>query len=103
MKKLKLLRNISNKVPGTLLQIDISGKRQFPDAGLIWYSDLAGLCEAKTKVLNQAVKRNIARFPSSFMFQLTDVKTEALRSQFVTSKKEVVEDADLMFFQSMMF
>lgn len=34
-------------------------------------SDLAKLYEVKTKVLNQAVKRNIKRFPGHFMFKLT--------------------------------
>lgn len=45
-------------------------------------SDLAKLYGVETKVLNQAVKRNIQRFPSDFMFQLT--KEECLRSQIVT-------------------
>ena len=46
-------------------------------------SDLARLYGVETKVLNQAVKRNIQRFPEDFMFQLT--KEECLRSQIVTS------------------
>jgi hypothetical protein len=37
-----------------------------------------------TKVLNQAVKRNMQRFPEDFMFQLTKSEWEALRSQIVT-------------------
>lgn len=45
-------------------------------------SDLASLYGVETKVLNQAVKRNIQRFPADFMFQLT--KEECLRSQIVT-------------------
>jgi hypothetical protein len=58
--------------------------------------DLAALYEIETKVLNQAVKRNIKRFPSDFMFQLTSEEfeqiniqyesEESLRSQFVTLK-----------------
>jgi ORF6N domain len=48
-------------------------------------SDLAGVYEVETKVLNQAVKRNLHRFPEDFMFQLTDEETESLRSQIVTS------------------
>ncbi len=48
-------------------------------------SDLAKLYGVETKVLNQAVKRNIQRFPADFMFQLT--KDECLRSQFVTSNR----------------
>ena len=47
--------------------------------------DLADIYGVQTKVLNQAVKRNISRFPSDFMFQLTKVEIENLRSQFVTS------------------
>ena len=48
-------------------------------------SDLATLYQVQTKVLNQAVKRNIKRFPSDFMFQLTKEKFLNLKSQFVTS------------------
>ena len=44
--------------------------------------DLARLYGVETKVLNQAVKRNIKRFPEDFMFQLT--YEECLRSQIVT-------------------
>ncbi len=50
--------------------------------------DLATLYGVQTKVLNQAVKRNAARFPEEFMFQLNDVEADFLRSQIVTSKKE---------------
>ncbi|MBP9701693.1 MAG: ORF6N domain-containing protein [Candidatus Pacebacteria bacterium] len=48
-------------------------------------ADLALLYGVETKVLNQAVKRNIERFPADFMFQLTVEETSNLRSQFVTS------------------
>lgn len=57
-------------------------------------NDLAELYQVETKVLNQAVKRNIKRFPSNFMFQLTKEefeflksKKESLRSQIVTLKE----------------
>lgn len=50
-------------------------------------SDLAYLYEVDTKVLNQAVKRNLDRFPEDFMFQLSDNEWDNLRSQFVTSKR----------------
>ena len=49
-------------------------------------SDLAELYGVETKVLNQAIKRNIERFPDDFMFQLTETEWQSLRSQFVTSK-----------------
>ena len=47
--------------------------------------DLAKLYEVDTKVFNQAVKRNIERFPDDFRFQLNEKEYENLRSQFVTS------------------
>ena len=47
--------------------------------------DLAELYGVQTKVLNQAVRRNSARFPANFMFQLTMEETAVLMSQFVTS------------------
>lgn len=47
-------------------------------------SVLAELYDVETKVLNQAVKRNLARFPADFMFQLTEEEANSLRSQFVT-------------------
>ena len=47
--------------------------------------DLAELYQVETRVLNQAVKRNIKRFPSDFMFQVTEDEFEILKSQFVIS------------------
>jgi len=49
-------------------------------------ADLAALYGVETKALVQAVKRNIARFPEDFMFQLTKEEHASLRSQIVTSK-----------------
>lgn len=48
-------------------------------------SDLAILYQVETKVLNQAVKRNISRFPDKFRFQLKSEEFSNLKSQFVTS------------------
>jgi len=50
-------------------------------------SDLADLYGVETKVLVQAIKRNIDRFPKDFMFQLTADQYKILRSQFVTSNR----------------
>ncbi len=47
--------------------------------------DLAVLYEIETKVLKQAVRRNIERFPEDFMFELSKEEFDNLRSQFVTS------------------
>ena len=61
--------------------------------------DLAELYEVETKVLNQAVKRNIKRFPSDFMFQLTQIEWDGMRSQFVTTsvKKRNITALPLVF------
>jgi len=45
-------------------------------------SDLAKLYGVQTKVLNQAVKRNLKRFPDDFMIQLTSEEYRFLKSQF---------------------
>ncbi len=50
--------------------------------------DLAELYGVETKVLNQAVKRNIERFPQNFMFQLNDTEFTNWRSQIVTSNSD---------------
>lgn len=50
--------------------------------------DLAALYGVKTRVLNQAVKRNLKRFPKDFMFQLTSKELKNWMSQIVTSNRE---------------
>ena len=50
--------------------------------------DLASFYGVETKVLNQAVKRNIERFPDDFMFQLTKEELAIWKSQIVTSNRE---------------
>ena len=52
--------------------------------------DLAILYEVETRTLNQAVKRNIKRFPEEFIFQLTKNELEIWMSQIVISKKEIM-------------
>ena len=54
-------------------------------------SDLATLYGVETKVLNQAVSRNAARFPERFCFRLTRDESNILRSQFVTSCADLHE------------
>ena len=49
--------------------------------------DLARLYQVETRVLNQSVKRNLKRFPSDFMFQLTVEEVREMSSQFVISSK----------------
>lgn len=60
----------------------IRGKQVMLDA------DLAILYHVETRVLNQAVKRNIDRFPEQFRFQLTAQEYSDLKSQFVISNSE---------------
>jgi hypothetical protein len=48
-------------------------------------SDLAEMYGVETKVLKQAVKRNMDKFPEDFMFEMTDTELSNWRSQFVTS------------------
>ena len=50
--------------------------------------DLAALYDIETRVLKQAVRRNISRFPDDFMFELNKTEFENWRSQFVTSKSD---------------
>lgn len=49
-------------------------------------TDLAALYGVTTKRFNEQVRRNLERFPADFMFQLTEVEWESLRSQFATLK-----------------
>jgi hypothetical protein len=49
--------------------------------------DLAELYGVETKVLKQAVRRNIKRFPEDFMFELSENENQTLRSQNVTLKR----------------
>jgi len=48
--------------------------------------DLAEMYQVETKVLNQAVKRNIERFPEDFMFQITDVAMRSIVLNTPTDK-----------------
>jgi len=81
MKDNELQRNVDNNpiAPVQNLIYEIRGKRVMLD------SDLARLYQVETKALNQAVKRNIKRFPPDFMFQLTLEEASNMRSQFVTT------------------
>ncbi len=74
---MQIIQTIQNRI------YEIRGERVMLDF------DLAQLYEVETKVLNQAVKRNIKRFPEDFMFQLTKEEFEALRFQI-----ETLENAD---------
>jgi hypothetical protein len=70
---MKVIQSIQNRI------YEIRGERVMLDF------DLAVLYEVETKVLNQAVKRNIKRFPKDFMFRLTVREWQSMSSQFVTT------------------
>ena len=70
---MQIIKSIQNRI------YDIRGQRVLLDF------DLAALYEVETKVLNQAVKRNIKRFPDDFMFRLSEEEWQDMRSQFVTA------------------
>lgn len=72
------LSNSNNEIKNYIYTI--RGKQVILD------SEIARLYEVETKKLNQAVKRNINRFPEQFCFKLTENEYESLRSQFVTLK-----------------
>jgi hypothetical protein len=62
-------------------------------------SDLADLYQAPTKAFNQAVKRNLDRFPDDFMFQLTEEETAPMRSQIVTASRRNIRHRPYAFTQ----
>ena len=66
----------------TLRIATVRGQRVIVDA------DLAALYGVETKRFNEAVKRNLAKFPADFMFQLSAEEFQALRSQFATSNDQ---------------
>ena len=68
--ELILVQNLIHEIRGKKVMLDF---------------DLARLYQVETKVLNQAVRRNIKRFPLDFMFQLDNKEFTNLKSQIVTS------------------
>ena len=73
-------------MPNLILQERVEGKILLIRSTKVMLDrDLAELYEVETRVLNQAVQRNIERFPGDFMFQLTKEEFNILKSQIVTS------------------
>jgi hypothetical protein len=72
---MQIIKSIQNRI------YEIRGERVMLDF------DLASLYEVETRVLNQAVKRNIKRFPEDFMFQLTSTEWQDMQSQIVTASQ----------------
>ena len=74
---MQIIKSIESKI------YELRGERVMLDF------DLASLYEVETRVLNQAVKRNIQRFPDDFMFQLTQKEFDNIQSQFVSGYEEI--------------
>lgn len=74
---MKAIKSIQNRI------YELRGERVMLDF------DLAALYEVETRILNQAVKRNIKRFPSDFMFQLTPFEYDLIRSQIDRLNKSI--------------
>lgn len=72
MEELQVIQNKIYEIRGTKVMLDF---------------DLAEIYQVETRVLNQAVKRNIARFPEDFMFQLTNTELDIMSSQNVMTIK----------------
>ena len=69
--ELEIIKNSIHEIRGKKVMLDM---------------DLAKLYEVETRVLKQAVRRNIDRFPEDFMFELTEDEIHNLTSQFVISR-----------------
>lgn len=72
MEELQVIQNKIYEIRGTKVMLDF---------------DLAEIYQVETRVLNQAVKRNITRFPEDFMFQLTNTELDIMTSQNVMTLK----------------
>lgn len=85
-KKIAKKKSASNLTPAALIPEQLAPLIiRLRRENVILDSDIAELYGVETKVLNQAVKRNIERFPSDFMFQISDDELENLRSQSAIS------------------
>src|SRR5436190_22872002 len=75
--------------PASLKRESIARLVRFVRAERVLFdADLAVLYGVRTKALNQAVKRNFARFPSDFMFRLTAAEWANMRSQIASSWRD---------------
>ena len=79
--------NIGEQMTDTLIPLETIERRIYMMRGhkVMLSTDLAELYEVEPRVLVQAVKRNVERFPDDFMFQLNDKEFENLKSQIVIS------------------
>lgn len=83
----QLAKSLSTATPATSRPVE-SLIRVIRCHKVILDADLAELYQVETRVLNQAVRRNVDRFPEDFMFQLFQAEAESLRSQNVISNEK---------------
>jgi phage regulator Rha-like protein len=81
---------MEKKAAGIMIPDEISMNKIYLIRGkkVMLDRDLAELYVIETKVMKQAVRRNMKRFPSDFMFEMTNEELNNWRSQFVTSNSE---------------
>jgi len=82
-----MIKRFTNSIPEEII---ISKIYQIRFQKVMIDRDLAELFGVETKRLKEAVRRNIERFPDDFMFELTDVEFQNWRTQFATSKSDMV-------------
>ncbi len=85
---MQIIQSIQNRI------YEIRGERVMLDF------DLAALYEVEARVLNQAVKRNIKRFPDDFMFQLNHAEAESLRSHIDSLQQQTMSSQIVMTYPS---
>src|SRR5580704_1634898 len=83
----QLAKNLTTATPATSRPVE-SLIRVIRCHKVILDADLAELYQVGTRVLNQAVRRNLDRFPEDFMFQLVVEEADVLRSQIVISNEK---------------
>lgn len=82
-----MAKNLTPNKKIVLLETDVQNKIYLIcKHNIMLDSDLSALYNVSTKVPNQAVRRNIERFPEDFMFELSKEEYRMLRSQFGTLK-----------------
>lgn len=81
---MQIIKSIQNRI------YEVRGERVMLDF------DLAALYEVETRVLNQAIKRNIKRFPEDFMFRLSTLEWQSIQLQIVVTTKTTLSSQIVM-------
>jgi hypothetical protein len=81
---MQIIKSIQNRI------YEVRGERVMLDF------DLAALYEVETRVLNQAIKRNMKRFPEDFMFRLSTLEWQSIQSRIVVTTKTTMSSQIVM-------